>query len=104
MVASLSMQLETTPDIVGCPVVVLVTGLSSIHATSLLQFKPPPDAGPGQPLLIVAEDLCSMSGTKPITLQALLVNLHPLLRINNVKDKSSSLVLWLTLVLSYQCN
>ena len=51
MVASLSMQLETTPDIVGCPVVVLVTGLSSIHATSLLQFKSTPDAGPGQPLL-----------------------------------------------------
>ena len=51
MVASLSMQSETTSDIVGCPVVVLVTGLSSIHSTSLSQFKPPPDAGPGQPLL-----------------------------------------------------
>jgi len=51
MVASLSMQLETTPDIVGHPAVVLVTGVSLICATPLSQFKPPPDAVPGQPSL-----------------------------------------------------
>jgi len=51
MMASLLMQSESTPDIVGCPVVVLVTGVSSIHATPLSQFKPPPDAVPGQPSL-----------------------------------------------------
>ncbi len=51
MVASLLMQSESTPDIVGCPAVVLVTGVSSIHATPLSQFIPPPDAGPGQPSL-----------------------------------------------------
>jgi len=95
MVASLLMQSETTPDIVGCPAVVLVTGLSSIHATSLSQFKPPPDAGPGQPSLKLQPStglsLDGFARSPVIFKKTMAMTMHPYNR--NVKRPASNKII-----------